>query len=218
MTSHLTHPLTSTTGARGATAATVRVASPAGPSALSVRAASGMAAVLGGAALAAFALFAHAMPSGCVGDACQTVPHRETYVGLLFVGFLLAAVALVGLNFGVRHAVRGRSIGRVGRIFVGVGIATFLPVLLAGAWALWPCVLLGVLMAFTGIALIAIALTRAGVLPVPLGAFILIGVLLIPVFNDQDTRVLFLLPFAAALAIAGLWVLGTAAQIARHRR
>lgn len=142
----------------------------------------GAAAVAGGALWIAFAALAARLPEGCVGDECLLRAHRDTgELELLFLaGGVLILLSLAGLARRLPMAV------------VAAGVA----MILAGATSedLWtPLVVPGMLACVAGFALAGTRLT-----PRWLGLLVVAGSLGLLAANDQDSRILMLIPFAAA--------------------
>jgi hypothetical protein len=151
----------------------------------------GAAAVAGGALWIVFAVLAAGLPEGCVGDACRLSSHRELGdLGLL----LLAGAGLVLVGYaGLRPPLASR-------VAVIAGVA----LIAAGATSeeLWtPLVLPGIVACVAGFALAGMRLA-----PRWIGVFVVAGSLGLLAANDQDARVLLLIPFAVAWMAAGVAV------------
>ena len=142
----------------------------------------GAAAVAGGALWIVFAALAVGLPEGCVGDECLLRSHRD--LGELELLFLAGGV-LILLSFA--------AIARRLPLFaVAGGVA----LIVAGATSedLWtPLVVPGMLACVAGFALAGTKLT-----PRWLGWLVVAGSLGLLFANDQDARVLMLIPFSAA--------------------
>jgi hypothetical protein len=171
----------------------------------------------GGAAWAAFALLAHSRPTGCVGDACFSggaVRETGDLSGLLVGGAVLTVAALTLLarrarpNFALRA---GSWVALAGTALLMLAVALPLDVLSAETkW--WALVYPGALAVMTGIALSACGALRARVFAVPIGAFLLVSAIALFGFNDQDSRVLLLLPYALAACAAGVSLVARGAR------
>jgi hypothetical protein len=148
----------------------------------------GAAAMLGGALWIAFAALAVGLPEGCVGDECLLRSHRDP--GELEL-LLLAGGVLILLSF-----------AGLGRRLPMVAVAGGAVLILVGATSedLWvPFVLAGMLACLTGA-----AIAGATLRPRWLGVLVVVTSLGLLAFNDQDARVLMLIPFSAAWIGVGL--------------
>ena len=149
------------------------------------------AAVAGGALWIIFAVLAAGLPEGCVGDACLLRSHRD--VGDLELLFLAGGVLLL-LSF----AGLGRRLPKAAPVAVAGGVA----LILAGTTSedLWmPLVVPGMLACVAGFALAGTRLT-----PRWLRVCVVAGTLALLAANDQDARVLLLIPFGTAWMCVGL--------------
>lgn len=160
-------------------------------------------AVIGGSLCVAFAVLAAGKPAGCVGDACLLESHRD--LGGLNV-LVVAGAALILLALAV-HA-RGPS---------AVAVASGAAVVLAGvAAANWYVLVAGVAACVIGSVLLGIEAVRAGSRWV--GALLVAGSLALFAANDQDERVLLLIPFALAWMVAGAYGVGSRLYRSRAHR
>jgi hypothetical protein len=166
---------------------------------------SGVAAIGGGILLILFAVMAAAKPEGCVGDAeCGVRPIRETsdIDPISFVALFLMLIGLAGLVVRVQAAGRLSMPGKVGVVLVALGAATFL---LIGLGAITPSddsmpafvISAGASIAI-GVILLGITILRSRILPAWANWLLVIGALALLGFNDQDIRVLLLIPFGVA--------------------
>ncbi len=155
---------------------------------------SGVAAVAGGALWIVFAALAAGRPEGCVGNECLLQSHRDLgELELLFLaGGLLLLLGFAGLSGRLRLA--------------PAAVATGVALIFAGATSedLWtPLVVPGILACVAGFALVGIAAVRERSLPRWVGVLLAAGALGLLAANDQDARVLMLIPFALAWIAAG---------------
>ena len=152
-------------------------------------------AVAGGALWIAFAALAAGRPAGCVGDECLLQSHRDLggLDALVIAGGLLILVALAQLAARMR--------GPAAPVVAG-GVAVILAGLVSGNWYV---LVAGVAACAIGSALLGIAVVRAGVAPVWVGALLVAGSLALFAANDQDDRVLLAIPFALAWIVAGAY-------------
>ena len=150
-----------------------------------------LAAVAGGALWIIFAVLAAGLPEGCVGDECLLRSHRD--VGNLELLFLAGGVLLL-----VSFAGLGRRLPKAAPIAVAAGVA----LILAGTNSedLWtPLVVPGMLACVAGFALAGTRLT-----PRWLRVLVVASTLALLAANDQDARVLLLIPFGTAWMCVGL--------------
>jgi hypothetical protein len=185
---------------------------------------SGAAAIGGGILLILFAVMAAAKPEGCVGDVeCAGRPLRETsdIDPISFVGLFLILIALAGLVVRVQAAGRLSLPGKIGIALIALGAATFL---LIGLGVITPSddsmpgfvISAGASIAI-GLILLGITILRSRVLPAWATWLLIIGALALLGFNDQDIRVLLLIPFGVAWLGIG-YVLLTSIIPAADRR
>ena len=148
-----------------------------------------LAALAGGALWIAFAVLAAGQPQGCVGDECLLNAHRDlgAYNALLAAGGLLILGAFAGV-----------ARGRASRAAVAGGVTVMVAALTVGAP--WAVVTAGMAATVAGFALAGIGLT-----PRWAGLLLTGSSLLLFAANDQDARVLLLIPFAVTwMAIGAL--------------
>jgi hypothetical protein len=185
---------------------------------------SGAAAIGGGILLILFAVMAAAKPKGCIGEAeCAVRPLRDTsdIDTFAFVGFFLILIGLAGVVVRVQAADRLSLLGKVGVILIALGAATFL---LVGSGIVTPSdesmpafvIPAGAAIAI-GVILVGITILRSRVLPAWASWLLIIGALATLGGNDQDIRVLLLIPFGIAWLGIG-YVLLTSAIPVENRR
>jgi hypothetical protein len=174
---------------------------------------SGPATVLGGAAWIAGAVVTALKPEGCIGSECQ-LPGRSMREGgvpegLLFVtAVLLLAVGAAGVVDRVRATGRFGRLGRIGLAVSGVGIATIAiaglvqTFFFAGDFALMPYVVIPAGLALVG-GLVLLGIAVLTVLPRWVGALLIIGVLTMLLANEQNARILLVVPFGIAWMAVG---------------
>jgi uncharacterized membrane protein HdeD (DUF308 family) len=155
------------------------------------------AAALGGLLLIIFAVLVSFKPIGCIGTTCVV---RDMRIYDEYAPLLLASLVFIffGLAATIAHA---RALGRFGRlgwwgtILSGVGAVVLAVAILIqellfdGDFLYMPSMVIPAILLITiGFLLLGLVLLR--VLPKWVGTVLIIGGLLLPFSNDQDTRVL----------------------------
>jgi hypothetical protein len=156
---------------------------------------SAAAAIIGGALWIVYAVLAAGKPPGCAGDECLLQSHRDLggLEALVIAGGLLLLFAVAQLAARVRG---------VSAAAVAAGVAAILAGIATGNWYVFVA---GVAACVVGSAVLGIALIRAGAAPAWVGALLVAGSLALFAANDQDDRVLFVIPFALAWMVAGAY-------------
>jgi hypothetical protein len=142
-------------------------------------------------------------PPGCVGDTRLLQSHRDLggLDALIVAGGLLILLALAA------H-VRGGS-----AYAVGAGAAVVLAGIVVGNWHV---LVAGVAACVAGSALLGVTAIRSGSRwP---GALLVAGSLALFAANDQDDRVLLVIPFALAWIVAGAYGVGSRSYRSRAHR
>lgn len=167
--------------------------------------AAGACALVAGAAWSVAVVVHASQPVGCVGDECLLRPEREPapamdwLVPLAGVGLVAFAAVLVALL--ARRGELGWT-GKAGLLACGAGVVALALLRLAPADERFrPLPALAVVA--LGLALLAWAVVRSTVLPRWSGIALVVGVAFLVGVNEEDTRVLFALPFGVALLAAG---------------
>jgi hypothetical protein len=184
----------------------------------------GVAAIGGGILLILFAVMAAAKPEGCIGGAeCAARPMRDTgdIEPFAFVGFFLILIGLAGLVVRVQAAGRLSLPGKVGVVLIALGAATFL---LVGSGIVTPSdesmpafvIPAGAAIAI-GVIMLGITILRSRVLPAWASWLLIIGGLATLAGNDQDIRILLLIPFGVAWLGIGYVLLTSAAPVENRR-
>ena len=168
------------------------------------------AAVAGGALWIVFAALVAGKPEGCVGDACLTGAHRDLGdLNTLFsLGGLLIVLGFAGAAARVRSASGPSTLWRASVAGVGGGVALILAGVASGAVFDWDSawyvfVVPGMAASVIGFALAGVAILRAGVAPRWAGLLLVATSLALFAANDQDARVLMLIPFGVAWILVG---------------
>ncbi len=166
----------------------------------------GAAALIGGSAWVV-AIVMHALqPSGCVGDECLVRPQREATTGTSWL-MVLAAVAMVAFLVALMTLLaRTGELGWTGIAGVatcGLGIAT-LAVMALPTFRDQTRPLPGLVAVAVGLMLVGWTVLRSDVVPTWTGLGLLGGVLLLAGVGEQNSRVLFALPFGVAWLVAGV--------------
>jgi len=177
--------------------------------------ASGIAGIAGGVCLAASALMQAVQPPGCIAAECMGRTYRSAgpLEALLFLaGVLLITGATLGFLGLVPPGLRGARIARTAAAVAGT--AMFMGVVLMGI-----AYYIGFALVLVGVAAYAVlgaglALTR--VLPAWSGALLSVSALLLMAANDQNERILFVVPFGMTWMVLGV-LLWTAAYSTRNQ-
>lgn len=137
--------------------------------------------------------------------------HRGPSGALLFPAMVLIIGGVVGVHFHQRR--QAGRIGKAAAAFAAAGIIfTVLARLGVDLIGVSPRVFFVGLLCFVGgIVLFAVSIIRAGVLPRGSGWLLLVGTMLIPLFNFGDNRVWLGAPFGLAWIWIG-WGLVTASE------
>lgn len=178
----------------------------------------GVAACVAGLSWTAAAVLHSGQPPGCVGAGCGITDEMRgstPAVDLLFlVAGVMLAVSVVGLMLLVR---RGTDPGPVAMATVAaceIGLVLLLAAgLVATAgddnWAGMPILVVpGLALLALGLCLGAVTVWTAGLLPRWLPPVLLVAVLLLPLVNEQTSRVLLAVPFGLAWCLVGVVLLG----------
>jgi hypothetical protein len=180
---------------------------------------SGPAALLGGLVWALGAVLTALKPEGCIGADCD-LPGRSMRAGGALDGVLFVAAVLliaVGIAGIVIRARRRRSFGRMGSVgvvasLVGVSVLLIASLvqafLFGGDFPYMPWLVIPSLVALViGMLLLGVAILRAAVLPRWAGVLLIIGVIAMLGFNDQNIQALMAVPFGLAWMASGyaLW-------------
>jgi hypothetical protein len=170
--------------------------------------------VAGGTLLTAFALYGATLPEGCVGAECDAGQPERDYpagaVALLFFSFALIALASLGLAAEARRAGTLGRVGRVGGVLVAVGFALYLTGLATNLFSeeLPPLfVVPGILALGVGSLLVVAGVLRAGLLSRYVGVALGVGAVAVLAANEEDWRVILLVPFGLAWVVLGVTVL-----------
>lgn len=166
---------------------------------------------MGGALWVAVAVLAALKPEGCIADECRVRPMRTTgdIAPLAALALLFLAAGMAGLISRARGVRRGRA-WAWGAMLALVGALTFVLGVASNAISedLPPFfVAPGGAVLVAGLVLIAVQVARADVLPRWSAWLLLLGVLALVGVNDQNARVLLMVPFGVAWIAVGfaLW-------------
>jgi hypothetical protein len=178
---------------------------------------SGAAAAIGGALWIVFAILAAGEPRGCVGDECLVRLARDLsgLEPLLHAGALLILAGFAGVIGVARRAGAAVGLLRAASAAVLGGVALVVAGVLTGAiWSWdgsWMALVVPGLAAWTaGFALAGVALARSEAAPRGLGALLLVASVALFGANDQDARVLLLIPFGTAWTLLGVALIAPA--------
>lgn len=181
-------------------------------------------AALGGLFLSVYATMMALKPRGCIAEECVGQSYREvgTMELILFLAALgLIAVAALGVFRMHRFGGRGSRVVRIGML---IGAISLVAGAIFGASSpitgLWWLGFLALAVAFLSFAVSGAGLMRSRVLPSWSGAMLLVTSVLLFAMNDQNERVLFVLPFGAAWMVLGglLWSAEAAPSKGWHGR
>lgn len=186
----------------------------------------GPTAMLGGLLLVVACFVQNSLPQGCIGVCEDGRSMREaTTAGTMLFALsgLLLALSAVGMLLLARAA---RGLGRTGVIAAVaggcgcalLGAAGVVAGFLDPDWGGMPgLVVPGVGLIVVGVVLLGWVILRARVLPVQASVFLLVATLVLPFANEQTSRILLALPFAAAWFVAGAVLWGAPARVGRRR-
>ena len=180
--------------------------------------------IVGGAALTAACLVHNSLPEGCIGNGCNPGEMRGTTT-LTSTLFVLAGIMLGLCGAGVLRMVRQRrrglgatgvAAGLTGVIGLGLLLASAVVMRLDGNWGGMPALVVpGVVLVAVGSALCAVAGTSAGTFPAWWSVILGVTALLLPLANEQTSRILLGVPFGLTWAIGGLLALMGAGESRR---
>lgn len=178
-----------------------------------VRWVAGLAGVVGGLAFVGYTVVQARLPEGCVDTECDTHPMRPnstTANTLLVIGMALVLVCGLGLLAELRSRHQLGRLGRAGGIVLGAGFAFLAAAAVAGAltdaeWNGMPALVIpGVLGLAVGLLLLGLTVLRSRLLPVWSGALLLLGAVLLPFSNEENSTILRDIPFGVAWAVVGV--------------
>jgi hypothetical protein len=173
----------------------------------------GIASVIGGISWAVGCLVHNSLPQGCIEDACPsgqalrgTSPVADA---LIVVATVMLVVSGAGMLLVVRRAGGGGRTGAVAALVGGLACAFLLAAVVSGLfvedWSGMPALVVpGVALLTVGAALIGWVVFRSKLLPT-WAALVLLGTaLLLPLANEQTSRILLAVPFGMAWCLAGV--------------
>lgn len=177
--------------------------------------ASGIAGIAGGVCLAASALMQAVQPPGCIAAECVGRTYRSAgpLEALLFLaGVLLITGATLGFLGLVPPGLRGARSARTAAAVAGIAMSMGVVLMGIAYYIGFALVLVGV--AAYAVLGAGLALTR--VLPAWSGALLSVSALLLMAANDQNERILFVVPFGMTWMVLGV-LLWTAAYSTRNQ-
>jgi hypothetical protein len=178
----------------------------------------GISSAIGGTAWTLGCFVHNSLPQGCIADACEgphALPMRGSSpvaVAFFTVAGVMLAVSGVGLLVLTRrHGGRGRAAlvavlagGLGGALLLAAGIVSWF---VDSDWSGMPALVVpGVVLVAVGAALLGWIVLRARLLPTPLALLLLFSALLLPLANEQTSRILLAVPFGVAWFVAGVTV------------
>ena len=179
----------------------------------------GICSVIGGASWTAACVVHNSLPQGCIDEGCLDRTMRgSTPVALVL--FVLSGVMLACAGLGLLRMTRERT--GLGRLEVAAAAAGGVGLLLLAAagvvstfvdndWDGMPGVVLpGILLLAASLVLVAAVVIRARLVPVGLSSLLLATALLLPIANEQTSRILLAVPF-------GVCWLGLGVELLRRR-
>jgi hypothetical protein len=166
---------------------------------------SAAAGAVGGLCLIAYGIVQAMQPPGCIAEECVGRTYRSAGAleGFLFVAGLLL---VIGATLGVRAVHRtGARVVRIAAVVAATGL--FFGFVLMGS-ALYFAGLALTIVGILAYAVMGIGLVVARALPAWAGVMLTVSALLLLGANDQNERVLFVLPFGLAWLMLGalLWI------------
>jgi hypothetical protein len=185
----------------------------------------GAVAVLAGVLLAAGAWVQSRQPVGCVGDACDTQPMRDSPTSvsvLVAIGGVALIASALGLALLMQRRGRLGGLGAWGAALSVVGIGLFAAgaviqaALADGNLSAMPAFVgSGVALLSIGLLLLAVAVLRSRTLPVWWFVLMAVTVVLIPFGNEQTSAILLDIPVALTWALGGVLLLAPGRATAR---
>lgn len=175
--------------------------------------ASGIAGIAGGVCLAASALMQAVQPPGCIAAECMGRTYRSAgpLEALLFLaGVLLIAGATLGFIGLVPPGLRGARIARTAAAVAGTAMFTGVVLMGIAYYIGFALVLVGV----AAYAVLGAGLAATRPLPAWSGIVLTVSSLLLFGANDQNERILFVVPFGVTWMVLGA-LLWTAASSTR---
>lgn len=186
-------------------------------------------AAIGGLLLVAYAILMNQKPRGCIADECVGQSYRAA--GPLESTLVLAALGLIiATAFGLYriHQFEGRG-ARIVRISALVAAASLLVGVLGlvinnlffdSGLMYFLALLAGILVAVLAFAVTGAGLMRSRVLPPWSGAMLILTSLLLLLHNDQNERILLIIPFGITWIVLGalLWSMASSPSSRWHTR
>ena len=178
----------------------------------------GICSVIGGASWTAACFVHNSLPQGCIDEGCVDRTMRgSTPVALVL--FVLAGLMLACAGLGLLRLTRERTgLGKLGVAAAAAGGVGLLLLAAASAvstfvdndWDGMPgLVVPGILLLAASLVLVAAVVIRARLVPVGLSSPLLATALLLPLANEQTSRILLAVPF-------GLCWLGLGVELLRR--
>lgn len=175
----------------------------------------GGSAVVAGLSWCAAAVIHNTQPQGCVGESCAVTPMREA-TPLTDMLFLLAGVTLAASLGGLLVMARRRGASArtawTALAACALAMALFATAALMSVihpdWNGMPFVVVPAVAALVvGLVLVVVLVLKARLLPKIIGVVVLASVALLPVANEQTSRVMWAVPFGLAWAVVGVLLL-----------
>lgn len=185
---------------------------------MSVAKLTGICSVVGGASWTAACFVHNSLPQGCIDEGCVDRTMRgSTPVALML--FVLSGLMLACAGLGLLRLARERTglgtpgvaaaaAGAVGLLLLGAAgvVSTFID----NDWDGMPgLVVPGILLLAASLVLVAAVVIRARLVPVGFSSLLLVTALLLPIANEQTSRILLAVPF-------GLCWLGLGVELMRR--
>lgn len=175
-------------------------------------------AALGGILLVAYAIMMSIQPPGCIADECIGRTHRvagPVEMLLLIGAVVLTGVTAIGLSWMHRPGINASKTVRIAAMIAGVSLLTGFALGSSALYAVGIVVLLASMVAFV---FTGVGLMESRSLPSWAGAALILGSLSLFVFNDQNQRVLFAIPFAVAWLVLGVLLWASAGRSTKRSK
>lgn len=172
----------------------------------------GISSLAGGLTWVAACLVHNSQPQGCIGDACELggTERGSTAIDatLMVVAGLLLAASGLGLLLLARRRSRTQTAGVVAALTGSLALILLLSALIVASqdpdWEGMPgLVVPGVVLLAIALVSLGLQVLRADVLPRVVAGALIVTALVLPLANEQTSRILLAIPFGLAWVVAG---------------